>query len=106
VRFTHVGYKNCGRLLPEYPGDYVWRRPNVNSTVVTLGQWHKVEWYVHKNGTVKWWLDGLLQGSYTDADNPVNFGMFQFSPTWGGNVGARKSWTDHYWYDHVRLATR
>ena len=36
-----------GRLhvLPEYPGDYRWRTPNVNATVVTLGAWHKIEWY-------------------------------------------------------------
>ena len=33
------------RVLPEYPGDYRWRTPNVNATVVTLGAWHRIEWY-------------------------------------------------------------
>jgi hypothetical protein len=94
------------RVLPEYPGDYQWRTPNINATVVTLGQWHKIEWYASKNGTLKWWLDGLLQGSYTNATNSFNFDMFQFSPTWGGNSGARKDQTDHYWFDHARLSTR
>jgi hypothetical protein len=94
------------RVLPEYPGDYQWRTPNVNATVVTLGQWHKIEWYASKNGTLKWWLDGLLQGSYTNATNSYNFDMFQFSPTWGGNSGATKNQTDHYWFDHARLSTR
>ena len=97
-----------GRLhvLPEYPGDYRWRTPNVNATVVTLGVWHRVEWYANKAGTLQWWLDGVLQGSYSDAGNSYNFNMFQFSPTWGGNVGAQKHQTDHYWFDHVHLSVR
>lgn len=97
-----------GRLhvLPEYPGDFRWRDPNVNATIVTLGQWHRVEWYATKAGTLKWWLDGVLQGSYTNVTNAFNFDMFQFSPTWGGNIGARKRETDHYLFDHVHLSTR
>ena len=93
-------------MLPEYPGDYRWRTPNVNATVVTLGVWHRVEWYANKAGTLQWWLDGVLQGSYSDAGNSYNFNMFQFSPTWGGNVGAQKHQTDHYWFDHVHLSIR
>jgi len=54
----------------------------------------------------QWWLDGVLQGSYGDAGNSYNFNMFQFSPTWGGNVGAQKHQTDHYWFDHVHLSVR
>jgi hypothetical protein len=98
-----------GRLhvLPEYPGDFEWRSPNVNSTVVTLGAWHRVEWYADAStGALKWWLDGLLQGSYTDVRNRFEFDMFQFSPTWGGNTGGRKRHTDHYWFDHIYLSTR
>jgi hypothetical protein len=98
-----------GRLhvLPEYPGDYRWRTPNVNATTVTLGAWHKIEWYSDLNsGTLKWWMDGVLQGSYTNVTNSFNFDMFQFSPTWGGNSGARKKQTDHYWFDHLRISTR
>jgi len=48
----------------------------------------------------------VLQGSYTDVRNSYNFSMFQFSPTWGGNSGARKRETDHYWYDHVHISSR
>jgi len=94
-------------VLPEYPGDYNWRDPNVNATTVTLGAWHKIEWYSNvSTGVLKWWLDGVLQGSYTNVTNPVKFDMFQFSPTWGGNIGAKKKETDHYWFDHVRLVVR
>ena len=98
-----------GRLhvLPEYPGDFRWRHPNVNATFVTLGAWHRIEWYSNRStGTMKWWLDGVLQGSYTDVVNSFAFDMFQFSPTWGGNIGARKAETDHYWFDHVHLSAR
>ena len=98
-----------GRLhvLPEYPGDFRWRDPNVNATVVTLGAWHRVEWYCRlSTGTLQWWLDGVLQGSHSDVTNSSKFDMFQFSPTWGGNSGARKRETDHYWFDHVHLSAR
>lgn len=98
-----------GRLhvLPQSPGDFRWRRPNINATPVTLGEWHRVEWYADvETGTNKWWLDGVLQGSHDDVTNRHPFDMFQFSPTWGGNSGARKRQTDHYWFDHVRLSIR
>jgi hypothetical protein len=92
-------------VLPEYPNDYRWRRPNVNATAVTLGAWHRIEWYAQlSTGTLKWWLDGVLQGSHQDVRNAHRFDMFQFSPTWGGNTGARKRQTDHYWFDHVHLS--
>jgi hypothetical protein len=94
-------------VLPEYPGDFQWRDPNVNATVVTLGVWHRVEWYTNvTTGTLKWWLDGVLQGSYTNVLNSFNFDMFPFSSTWGGDLGALKQETDHYWFDHVHVSTR
>jgi hypothetical protein len=93
-------------VLPEYPGDYRWRTPNVNATAVTLGRWHRIEWHAATSGTLKWWLDGVLQGNYTDVRNPHEFDMFQFSPTWGGNIGARKRQTDRYWFDHVQVSVR
>jgi hypothetical protein len=94
-------------VLPEYSGDFQWRRPNVSATAVTLGVWHRIEWYSNvATGALKWWLDGVLQGSHSDVRNSREFDMFQFSPTWGGNTGARKRQTDHYWFDHVRLSVR
>ena len=98
-----------GRLhvLPEYPGDYRWRTPNVQGTVVTLGNWHRIEWYSNlTSGTLQWWLDDVLQGHHTDVRNPVPFDVFKLSPTWGGNTGARKRQTDHYWFDHLRISAR
>jgi hypothetical protein len=94
-------------VLPEYPGDFRWRDPNVNATTVRLGAWHKIEWYSQlSTGTLKWWLDGVLQGSHSDVRNPHDFDIFKLSPTWGGNTGARKRQTDHYWFDHIRISVR
>ena len=94
-------------VLPEYVGDVRWRTPNVNATRVTLGVWHRVEWYSNvATGVLKWWLDGVLQGSYTDVVNTHPFDMFQFSPTFGGCCSARKAETDHYWFDHAHISAR
>lgn len=94
-------------VLPEYHGDFRWRAPNINATPVALGSWHFVEWYVQlASGTVKWWLDEQLQGHHTDVRNDVAFDMFQISPTFGGNTGAMKRQTDHYYFDHLRLSIR
>jgi len=98
-----------GRLhvLPEYPGDFKWRDPLPNVAAVALGEWHLIEWYANlSDGTVKWWLDGVLNGSHRDLFNQSDFDEFQFSPTWGGNTGNRKRQTDHYWFDHVRVSVR
>ena len=95
-------------VLPEYPeyassGNYIILQPNVVATVVTLGVWHRIEWYSDcAAGIVRWWLDGVLQGDYTGpAHNTVPFDMFQFSPTWGGCCTETKDQTDYYYYDHV-----
>ena len=94
-------------VLPEYRGDFRWRTPNVNATPVALGSWHLIEWYAQlSNGTLRWWLDGVVQGQYDDVRNATAFDMFQLSPTFGGNTGARKRQTDHYWFDHLRLSIR
>ncbi len=98
-----------GRLhvLPEYPGDYRWRNPNVTATAVALGRWHRIEWHSNiRTGLLEWWLDGILQGRHEDVKNAYDFDVFKLSPTWGGNTGARKRETDHYWFDHVRLSVR
>src|SRR5216683_3626 len=81
--------------------------PNVNQTAISLGQWHLIEWYMNKaTHTMKWWLDGVLQGNYTNVNYPANqFDTFTLDPTWGG-IGGTKTETDYYWYDHVRLTRR
>jgi hypothetical protein len=86
--------------------------PNVTTTVITLGQWHRIEIYVKystgtsANGILKWWVDGVLNGNYTNLKmvQDGGFDHVQFAPTYGGNTGAVKTENDYYWYDHVRLS--
>ena len=106
---TFMTFHPDGRLhvLPEYRGDYRWREPLRGAAAVAPGAWHLIEWYADlADGTLKWWVDGALHGSHQDVFNRFAFDMFQFSPTWGGNTGARKRQTDHFWFDHVRLSIR
>ena len=81
--------------------------PNVNSTAITLGVWHRIEWYMNKSTrTMKWWLDGVLQGNHTNVNYPSNaFDEFKIAPTWGG-TGSTKNENDFFWYDHVRISRR
>ena len=88
-------------------------QPNINQTAVTLGTWHRIEWHLKyassagADGLVEWWLDGVLQGRYTNLRTPGDqgFTVFQFSPTWGG-VGGTKNQDDYFLFDHVRISTR
>ncbi len=81
--------------------------PNVDSTAITLGVWHCVEWYINKSThTMKWWLDGVLQGNFTNVNYPADaFDEFKFAPTWGG-TGGTKNEQDYFWFDHVRITRR
>ena len=91
----------------EYPGDTVLLRPNADNGKVALGEWHQIEWYCNLDTrSLKWWMDGVLIGRHDNVTNRVPFDMFQFSPTFGGNTGARKQQTDRYSFDHVRVSVR
>jgi len=56
---------------------------------------------------VRWWMDGVLVGNYTDAQFPgdAGFAEFQLSPTFGG-TGPAKTENDYYWVDHVHVGRR
>lgn len=101
-------------VVTEFPVGSFRLTPNVTATPVALGQWHKIEWYVKYSttgtsgdGIVKWWLDGVLQGYYTNLQMPddAGFNTFDMSPTWGGVDGV-KTETDYYWYDQVHISHR
>jgi len=91
----------------EFSTDFRNLDPNVNATAVTIGQWHLIEIYMNKaTHTMRWWLDNVLQGQYTDVNYPAqNFDEFKFAPTWGG-TGSTKTEQDYFWYDQVRLSGR
>ncbi len=69
--------------------------PNISSGVFTIGQWVKFEAIVcasttttARNGTVRWWINGVEAGRYTD----FNYGSgstneFWWNQTWDGEAG-------------------
>ena len=71
--------------------------PNVSDTNLVPDTWYTVEAYVIastcptcKNGTVKWWIDGVLQGSYTNlnyGDGIVN--EWQINHTWDSSLAVQ-----------------
>jgi hypothetical protein len=102
------------QVEPQLLNDVRRLAPNVTATRVTLGTWHQIEWYVKqsttgtsRDGVVRWWVDGVLQGEYTDLQMSVNPGFIEYTiaPTWGG-IGGTKSETDYYWYDHYHVSRR
>jgi hypothetical protein len=99
------------QVEPEFPDDVRRLAPNAAATPVVLGAWHRIEWHVRynttpalRNGLAEWWLDGVLQGRYTDLQMPGDAGFreYQLAPTWGG-MGGTKAETDCFWYDHARV---
>lgn len=76
--------------------------PNINNaTSLIAGRWHRCEVVVENNtanngdGTIKWWVDNILRGSYVHAGALWNgklgvageaksFGSLTWAPTWGG----------------------
>lgn len=86
--------------------------PNIDTTEVTLGQWHRIEIYAKystgpaANGVLKWWVDGRLNGWYRDLKMPPDSGFryLQIAPTYGGNTGDLKLQNDYFWFDHMRVS--
>ena len=55
-------------------------------------------------GTLKWWVDGVLVGSYTGVNfNSTSLSLFKVSPTWGG-VGATVPQDQYFWFDHFHFS--
>src|SRR5206468_3314528 len=82
---------------------------NVNDPAITLVAWHKLELYFKYNtpgtGVVRWWMDGVLIGDYSNLSFPAAgcFTEFQFAPTWGG-LGDVKSENDFFWFDDAYIS--
>jgi len=103
------------RVIPQWRnnGD-AWLLPGAAHAAVTLGQWHRIEWYVKyatapgaRDGIVRWWMDGVLVGDHADVQFPDDggFAEYQISPTWGG-VGDRKTEHDFMRFDRSYISVR
>ncbi len=89
-----------------------WLYPNVNSTTVTRGVWHRVELFAQyipgQKGRVKWWLDGVLQGDYgtwSAGAIPGQFTELSFRSGAGAVTdGSVKGETDYFWFDDIHIS--
>ncbi len=80
---------------------------NRDRTPIALGVWHLGEVVFRRStGTVQWWLDGKLKGSYSGVPyGGTKFVQAEVYPGWGG-TGDTKREEDFYWFDHVHIAGR
>ena len=90
--------------------------PNVTATPVSQDTWYTIEMYgiasscnTCRNGTIKWWVNGVLNGNYTNmnyGDTILN--EWQINHTWDGVVtcAARDCTYDQiHWFDEVLFAS-
>lgn len=72
-------------------GQRIWQ-PNVAKSEIRYGRWYRVTWHMkwpspssgRNEGTVRWWVDDVLNGAYTNVvfpDGGAGFHQFEFAPT-------------------------
>jgi hypothetical protein len=69
-------------------GQRIWH-PNVTTTWVYPGQWHRIEFYYKwatsldaADGVIRWWVNGVLNGDYRDVRYPACcFQQFEYAAT-------------------------
>jgi hypothetical protein len=92
-------------------GQRIWE-PNRTKTPLFYDRWYRIEWYVKwgstpgvGDGIVRWWVDGVLNGEYTNVifpDAGVGFQQFEFAPTLQNPPPAEQ----HMYIDHTYLSAR
>lgn len=86
--------------------------PNVNTTFIVPGTWYKFETYFKastcatcKNGIVRWWINGTLEGNFTNFAYGPDLAEWVWSETWDGFGNGTGFLTNpsHY-LDHIRIS--
>ena len=115
VMMFHDGGTYTIQVETTFESDTRRLEPNITATPVVLGAWHQIEWYVRyssnpssRDGVVRWWLDGVPQGEYTDLQMPPDAGFTQYTirPVWGGAEGDTKKQQDSFVYGRVHISKR
>lgn len=84
--------------------------PNTDTSDVSLGSWHQVELYLKYStsptsgdGIIRWWLDGVLQGDYSNQNMPSDSGIagYYIQPSKVGSNNSTEA--DDFWYDQVHV---
>jgi hypothetical protein len=101
--------ENHPAQLGRADGGRGYMTPNVAPAPLVPGRWYRIEVLIdHVAGSIDWWLDGTLVGSYRGLElRDDGFGEFQIAPTWGGTSNAGtgpKRQDDYYRFDHLRIS--
>jgi hypothetical protein len=87
--------------------------PNAGPGLLTRGVWTKIEAYVKssttntsRDGIVRWWINGVLAGSYTNLNYGGTAGINEWvwSETWDGFVSPVPSVDWSHFIDHLRIS--
>jgi hypothetical protein len=77
-------------LKPQWGGYNLNFNPNVTTTLIDAGEWHRIEFYykwettpgASGDGIFRWWVDGVLNGNYTNVHYPADsFIELDYAPT-------------------------
>jgi hypothetical protein len=89
----------------------IWE-PNVAKSPIGYGRWYRIDWYAKwesnpsaVDGILRWWVDGVLNGEYSDVRFPAGgdgFQQFEFAPT----VQQPPPAEQHMYIDHTSIETR
>ena len=101
-----LGTGNTGAMLPNQPGQ--------TGVQLVRGQWYLMEGYVeagtpgNADGVVKWWINGVLVGSYTKvpfvaAGGSATWEDWNWAPTWGG-LGGTVGQTQYQYIDELYVS--
>lgn len=91
-------------------GQKIWY-PNVTTTPINPGEWHRIEFYykwettpgASGDGIIRFWVDGVLNGNHTTVRYPsAALNEFQFAPTLQNPPPAEQ----YMYVDHTRLSKR
>lgn len=113
---TMIFAHNTGRL----DNSHIWSSdlgltgfPNVGSGRLTVGTWYLLEAYIKcstnatsRDGIVRWWVNGVLAGNYTNANYDGGLNNWTWSETWDGTPGFTNATVDwEHWVDELYIST-
>lgn len=86
--------------------------PTAGTSLVSIGQWTKLEAYIKasttstsRDGIVRWWVNGVLVGNYTDMNYPGGMNEWIWTETWGNKSVNLPVAREHY-LDHLHISAR
>lgn len=98
------------RLVTEMSTDARPLEPNQTQTTINTNTWYQIEWRMHRGtGLTRWWVNNILQGSFTVNYPSGSFSQIQVAPGWGGSGGSKSvaggAGPNGDWmrYDHIRI---